>query len=396
MSLDKYRGGEKPAAASNILALLESPKVHSAFQAVAGKVLDPNRLVRLCIFAVNKTPKLTLCDPKSVLGAMITSATLGLEPNTIQGHAYLIPYKRRAYIDGKWDDVHECQFQIGYRGFVDLAYRSPRIDSIHAEAIHENDMFEHMQGSDSFLRYKKSLKDRGALIGAYCHTKIERVTGATTEIATVLPLDEIYKIRSRSETFRALTAAVENAQSQKDIEKAKQKLADTPWVMFEDDMSAKSALKKGAKMMPLRGDMLVHAAELDSAADAGEIDLGAMVDPDVARGVVIDGYAPPEKTDPNATREHVQPQGRTGETDRQQATQQSTKSEAENDPLPQEAKKRGPGRPRKTETEAKDSQQTTPEQKQAQPENAKQESPHEGGSAQGNLVDPDDDGFGVE
>ena len=60
-------------------------------------------------------------------------------------------------------------------------------------------------------------------------------------------------------------------------------------------MAAKSATKKHAKQLPLMpGDAMSAAAEIDSNADRGVIDMAAFSDPDVARGVVQDGYSPPE------------------------------------------------------------------------------------------------------
>lgn len=273
-----------------IFDFLDDPRVQKGIGAVAGKFLTPDRFLRLAINAVKKTPLLAQCDPQSVLGSFMASAALGLEPNTVQQQAFLIPYKKRAKVDNQWVDIYECQFQIGYRGFITLAHRSPHIASVQAEAIHDGDLFDHMLGSESFLKYRKALKDRGGLIGSFCYTKLE----SGIEMATVLPLSEVEKIRGKSETYNALMRNVEQADNQKDREKAEKKLAETPWVMWEDDMAAKSAIKKHAKQLPLMpGDAMSAAAEIDSNADRNVIDMSAMADPDVVRGVVQDGYSPP-------------------------------------------------------------------------------------------------------
>lgn len=268
-----------------ILDFLDNPKVQKGLAAVAGKFLTPDRMLRLCVNAVKKTPTLMQCDPQTVLGAMMASAALGLEPNTVQQQAFLIPYKKRVKHGNEWVDAYECQFQVGARGFITLAYRSPHIKFITAEAIHDGDKFEHELGSSTFLRYAKTLRDRGALLGSFSYVKFD--SGA--ESACVLPLDELMKIRARSETYRALTRGVERAENDRDRAKAQEKLAETPWVMWEDDMASKSAIKKHAKQLPIASsDALAAAAELDNKGEAGEIDLRAMTDPDVARGVVDD------------------------------------------------------------------------------------------------------------
>lgn len=270
---------------ASIMDLLNTKKTQEAFRALAGTVMTPERMLKLCISAIQKTPKLKKCDPLSVLGAMMTAASLGLEPNTVQQQAFLIPYDKRGKVNGQWTVVGtECQFQIGYRGFITLGYRSPEIMRIEASAIHEGDFFEHMQGSDSFLKYAKALKERGDLIGAYCF--VELASGG--EAAYVMPLEEIHKIRSKSETYNALLKKAEDTKLKGwELEKAKEKLADTPWVMWEDDMAAKSVIKKLAKTLPLSGgNAITAAAELDGDVAGRTIDMTAMSDPERAHAVV--------------------------------------------------------------------------------------------------------------
>lgn len=294
--------------APTIFRLLDDPRIQKGMAAVAGKYLTPEKMLRLCINAVKKTPRLMECDPQTVLGAMMTSAALGLEPNTVQQQAFLIPYKRRAKVDGQWIDVYDCQFQIGARGFVTLAYRVPDIKVLKAEAIHDGDLWEHMEGSESFLRYAKALKDRGPLIGAFNFVRME----GGLELACVLPLEEIHKIRARSETYRALTRNVLLAENDRDRQKAQTALDETPWVMWEDDMAAKSAIKKHAKQLPLTGaagaSEFMAATQIDSAVDAAQVDLRMMADPDVVRATVDDGIEPPRiENDPSPTLEEVTP-----------------------------------------------------------------------------------------
>ena len=57
---------------------------------------------------------------------------LGLEPNTPLGQAYLIPYKNHGKL--------ECQFQIGYKGLIDMVYRNDNIQTVQAQCVYENDV----------------------------------------------------------------------------------------------------------------------------------------------------------------------------------------------------------------------------------------------------------------
>ena len=68
-------------------------------------VITPERFTRITLSALSTNPKLAATTPQSFLGAMMTAAQLGLEPNTPLGQAYLIPFRNHGTL--------ECQFQLG-------------------------------------------------------------------------------------------------------------------------------------------------------------------------------------------------------------------------------------------------------------------------------------------
>ena len=292
----------------NIMQMLGAEKNKKQLSALVGKHMTCDRRLALCINSIRRTPKLMECDSQSVLGAMMSSAGLGLEINTPTQQAWLIPYAKNSKVGDKWIKNYECQFQIGYRGFITLAYRSPVVESIEAEAIHENDHFVHMQGSKAFLEFKKTLKNRGDLIGAYCLVKMK--DGA--EVALVLPLEEIYKAREKSETYKALRDAVCTAADGKDKVKAQKKFDETPWVMWEDDMAAKTVIKRIVKRLPMSSnDPVILAAAMDERP----VDYSAMSDEETLRGVFENGYEPPSEEqsndhDTDTKKEVVQPKSK--------------------------------------------------------------------------------------
>lgn len=110
--------------------------------------ITPERFTRLCLSAVSSNEKLQQCTPNSFLAAMMTCAQMGIEPNTPLGQAYLIPYKNYK------SNTTECQFQLGYKGLIDLAYRSGQIRSITAEIVYSNDVFNYELGLETKLEHK--------------------------------------------------------------------------------------------------------------------------------------------------------------------------------------------------------------------------------------------------
>ena len=115
-------------------------------------VMTPERFTRIVLSAISVNPKLAECTPKSFLAAMMQSAQLGLEVNTALGQAYVLPYKNKG--------VLEAQFQLGYKGMIDLAYRSD-VKTIQAHVVYENDEFECEYGLDPKLRHVPADGDRG-------------------------------------------------------------------------------------------------------------------------------------------------------------------------------------------------------------------------------------------
>ncbi len=144
-------------------ALVQSmmPQIQKALPSV----LTGERFGRMVLTALSSTPQLQDCTPQSFLGAMMQAAQLGVEPNTPLGQAYLIPYRNHGRL--------ECQFQLGYKGMIDLAYRSGEITDVSAHEVHENDTFEYELGLTPKLKHIPALKDRGAVTQYYAvwHTK---------------------------------------------------------------------------------------------------------------------------------------------------------------------------------------------------------------------------------
>ncbi|MBS5801346.1 MAG: recombination protein RecT [Clostridiales bacterium] len=125
-------------------------------EAALPSMLSSERFQRVALTAFSANPALQKCDSKSFIAAMMQSAQLGLEPNTPLGQAYLIPYGQNV------------QFQVGYKGLLELAQRSGKIKTIYAHEVRENDEFDIDYGLEQSLKHKPLLKgDRGDVIGYY-------------------------------------------------------------------------------------------------------------------------------------------------------------------------------------------------------------------------------------
>ena len=117
---------------------------YKAIQSLVPKHVTPERLTRLGINAASRNPKLFECDPMTLVGAIVNCAALGVEPNLI-GHAYILPF-----YNNKTKQM-EAQFQLGYKGAIDLARRSGELKQLYAHEVYEGDEFHYSYGLNKDL-----------------------------------------------------------------------------------------------------------------------------------------------------------------------------------------------------------------------------------------------------
>lgn len=188
------------------------------------QVMTPERFTRIALSAVSNTPKLGNCTPQSFLGAMMNAAQLGLEPNTPLGQAYLIPFENRK------KGITECQFQIGYKGMIDLAYRSGEVKMIDAQTVYENDEFEYELGMDPVLKHKPVRTNRGNPIYFYA----------------------TFKLTNGGQGFQVMSI--------EDVHEHAKKYSKTynngPWQTNFEEMAKKTVLKKLLKYAPLKTEFV--------------------------------------------------------------------------------------------------------------------------------------------
>lgn len=191
-----------------------------------------------------KEPKIKRATPESIVTAMMACVSLDLMPNTPQQHAYIIPYKN--------GNQMEVQFQLGYKGLVELAYRGAQILSINAELVFEGDEFKQSLGSERRLIHYPGDADR---------SDYSKVTHAYMT-AKLINGEVVFEVMSRTE--------IDKIQ-----ESAKAKSTDAPWAKWPEAMAKKTVLKRGIKLLPTNKDdtRLSYATAIDSWAESGRIKL---------------------------------------------------------------------------------------------------------------------------
>ena len=211
------------------------------------KHMTPDRMMRVAMTEIQKTPALLDCSPVSLVAAVIQASQLGLEIGVL-GQAYLVPFKGSVTLIP------------GYRGLVQLARRSGEIVSIEARIVHAKDLFSVAYGLTPDLTHKpwmptpdeKVTKEGpGPVLCAYACARFKD-GGYQFEVMSLRELDAI-KNRSKA-------------------------VSSGPWVTDTEEMYRKTVTRRLCKWLPASIE-LARALELDNNAEEGlPQDLSSVID----------------------------------------------------------------------------------------------------------------------
>lgn len=206
-----------------------------SIQSQLPKHITAERMARLCFSTIVRTPQLLNAEASSLLACILEASAIGLEPDP-RWLVYFVPYK------GK------LQVIIGYRGYMELAYRSDKVSQIFAETVHKNDKFEFCLGLEPKLIHVPSLEDRGELFAVYAVAKMKDGTSNFV----VLGENEISKSRNASQSANGKGAEY------------------SPWNTYTEEMWKKTSIKKLCKYLPLSVD-IQNANSLELRSEQGEV-----------------------------------------------------------------------------------------------------------------------------
>lgn len=275
-----------PAPKRGLVQLLEAYK-HEIARALP-RHMTPERMIRVAITAYKKSTDLQKCDVNTIMSAIIQASQLGLEPDGVLGHAYLVPFNNKikekvgGVVKERWEK--QCQLIVGYRGFVELTRRSGMVSSIQAHAVYRNDQFNFAYGlQDSLAHVPHMGKGRGEIVCFYAIAKLKD-GGYHFE---VMSKDEVDQVRSSS--------------------KAKDS---GPWVDHYAEMGKKTVIRRLVKLLPLAPE-IQRVAAADEQREVG-IDASYVMDVEAepiedlsAGSISVDDLAPSDE--PNRGHDNAAP-----------------------------------------------------------------------------------------
>lgn len=140
-----------------VKSLFSRDTVKNKFEEMLGK--KTQGFVSSVLQIVSNNKLLAKADPMTILNAAATAASLDLPINQSLGRAWIVPYGNAA------------QFQIGYKGFVELAQRTGQYESINAISVHAN-QFESFNYLTEELKGNFGIPGDGNVVGYAAHFKL--------------------------------------------------------------------------------------------------------------------------------------------------------------------------------------------------------------------------------
>ncbi|TNU61827.1 recombinase RecT [Bacillus velezensis] len=125
-NIQKQNNAPGQPQGTTMKGLLSSPAVMNRFEEVLGKRASQFTASILSLY--NSENTLQKAEPMSVISSAMVAATLDLPVDKNLGYAWIVPYKGRA------------QFQLGYKGYIQLALRTGQYKSINCISVHKGEL----------------------------------------------------------------------------------------------------------------------------------------------------------------------------------------------------------------------------------------------------------------
>lgn len=117
----------------NLKSLLNTPTMQKKFNDVLQE--KSNGFMTSLLNLVNGDPNLSEAEPMSVVTSAMVAATLDLPIDKNLGYAWIVPFR-----DWKRNNIKVAQFQLGYKGYIQLAMRSGQYKGLNVTEVYDGEL----------------------------------------------------------------------------------------------------------------------------------------------------------------------------------------------------------------------------------------------------------------
>lgn len=233
------RKQDSPGTALNLF--LNDPRRIRNLADYARGIVKPETLVRLALYEASRPEAswLTKATPESIYASLVVAAQLGLEPSSVRGECYLVPF------------AGKCTLMPGYRGLMKLALRSGEVRSIRARVVYQGDEFLVKYGTEESIVHNPALG---------------RVVAKGEEAPEIVAAYAIAVMANGETQFDVMDGW------ELDKHRAASMQSNGPaWKAWPEEMYRKAPVRRLAKYLPL-GEDFAKALAIDDLHATGKAD----------------------------------------------------------------------------------------------------------------------------
>lgn len=153
----------------NFAAVLKSQAVQTSLIGTLGDAMKAKTFTAALISAVNTNRQLMSCEPMSIISAALLGESLQLSPSPQLGHYYMVPFN-----DSK-SGTTKATFQLGWKGYYQLALRSGQYKHLDAVAVKEGELIGYNPITDEINLEPIGdplAREKAKTIGYYAHFEL--------------------------------------------------------------------------------------------------------------------------------------------------------------------------------------------------------------------------------
>lgn len=120
--------------------LLSEESIKNRFNNILGKKAP--QFMASIVNVVASSPQLKQCQPNSIMASAFVAASFDLPVDSNLGFSALVPYDKKMYDPetGQWKKTKIAQFQMMYKGFIQLAIRTGEYEKMNCSAVYEDEI----------------------------------------------------------------------------------------------------------------------------------------------------------------------------------------------------------------------------------------------------------------
>lgn len=196
--------------------------------------INPEKFMATVYNLLLVNPNIAKCDKMTVLNAVNRSAQLGLSPDPMLGESHFIPRDKKEKQGNQWIVTGKtCDFQIGYKGLIKIAYASNFIKLMQSYTVYDNDHLVMEAGLKPDYRISRGTS-RGEIEGFLCMVKLENDEWDFEYMS----IADVNRIRDKSDAYKASSKYG----------------SDSPWTSSYEEMGKKTVIKRLFKRLPKLDD----------------------------------------------------------------------------------------------------------------------------------------------